>query len=364
MTASPLNDRWTARLKQRRRISTLYPEFAVVESAAETRLRIDEDTLSIWLFGSRAKGTARSDSDWDVALIRSSYVDAQRTRMEHASTLQCNRANMEINCVQIPIDVFLDKRLAFPHLAWAVAGEGIPLAQRQWRLPIHQKNEAFSIDFLEYHRHLAQTRDRVRGISICYEVLADTGSLDLWDAMCDRLQDETQKMAEGFIKAGCIQRGYEKFPKVHDFNELAQSVRDEVGDEDFATTIDSLNGNSTDDNLIRYLPVQDPAGVTGAIDRLCNLCDAFARELSRHASEFRTANENEALSDLHNLASSTAREMSRAQKILSGLSKVTSTPDSVNENSSARVLHAWEGIDAIQEAMIRAELDIRYHFDI
>ena len=219
------------------------------------------------------------------------------------------------------------------------------------------------MDFSEYHRHLEQTRDRIRGIANYFEVLADPESVDLWSAMCDRLQDESQKMAEGFIKAGCIQRGYEKFPKVHDFEELAKSVRKELGDEDFASTIPSLNGNSATDNLVRYGPNQDPATITGAIDRLCNLCDALPRELYRHAAAFRNANENEALSSLSELARSTASEMSRAQATLSRLQKVTSIEVAVNENTTARVLRAWEGIDALQSAMDDAtrEISIEFH---
>lgn len=182
--------------------------------------------------------------------------------------------------------------------------------------------------------------------------------------MCDRLQDETQKMAEGFIKAGCIQRGFAKYLKIHDFEKLAQSVRSELGDEDFATTIESLNGNSADDNLTRYEPNQDPTRIAAAINRLCNLCDAFPRELHRHAAAFRRENEIEALADLSELASSTARQMSLAQETLSGLKKVDPRSVLVTEETAARVHTAWEGVDSIRKAMSRAERDILIEFHL
>lgn len=362
LTTAPLNEQWSDRLDRKLRISTLYPEYAVVANAAASFLRNNEDTWSIWLFGSRARGTARSESDWDVALITSSYRHEKRTGTDHVPTLPCGRSNIEINCVRLPIDIFIANRLAFPHIAWAVAGEGIPLAQRQWRLPIHQLNEVFSKDFVEYRRHLAQTRDRIRGTSSYFATLADPESVDLWDAMCDRLQDETQRMAEGFIKAGCIQRGYEEFPKVHDFQVLAESVREELSDEDFASTILSLNGNSASDNLVRYGLSQDPAGVTGAIERLCNLCDALPREFHRHAIAFRRANENEALSDLYDLALSTAREMTRAHATLSEMNQMTAIPDAVNETTAVRVRRAWESAEKVQRAMYSAARDIENQF--
>lgn len=358
LTTAPLNEQWSDRLDRGLRISTLYPEYAVVANAAASFLRNNEDTWAIWLFGSRARGTARTESDWDVALITSSYFHEKRMGIDHVPTLPCGRSDIEINCVRLPIDIFIEHRLAFPHIAWAVAGEGLPLAQRQWRLPIHQLNEVFSMDFVEYLRHLAQTRDRIRGTSSYFETLADPESVDLWDAMCDRLQDETQRMAEGFIKAGCIQRGYERFPKVHDFQELAESVRKELGDEDFASTILALNGNSASDNLVRYGLSQDPTSVTGAIDRLCNLCAALPPEFHLHAVAFRRANENEALSDLYDLARSTAREMSRAHTTLSEIHQVTDIPDAVNETTAMRVRRAWEGVDEVRRAMSIAARDL------
>ena len=362
LPAAPLNAQWSGRLEQRRRISTLYPDFAVVANAAERLLLNDDDTLSIWLFGSRARGTARADSDWDVALVTSSCASGKLAHIACAPSLVCGYERIETNCLHIPIDVFLNQRLTFPHIAWAIAHEGIPLAQRQWRLPIHQLNETFTMNFQEYRAHLAHTPGRIGDISAIYEILADLDRFDVWDMKCDQLQEHTQTMAEGFIKAGCIQRGYEKFPRVHDFYELAEGVRKELGDDDFAATIEALNGNSALDNLTRYGLSQDPSQLAGAINRLCNLCDALPNELRRHGAAFRRANENDALSVLNELARTTANEMSRANATLSRLKVVTSVPDFVSESTTARVMLAWKEVDSISSAISRAERDIRIEF--
>ena len=282
--------------------------------------------------------------------------------MECAPTLKCQKASAAINCVRIPIDVFLNHRLAFPHIAWAIAREGIPLAQRRWRLPIHQSNEEFTIDFQEYRKHLAQTHGRINVISDILETLTNPRRLDLWDVTCDRLQDETQTIVEGFIKAGCIQRGFEDFPKVHDFNELAQSVKSRFGDEEFASTIASLHGNSSEDNQVQYFPHQDPSHINGAIDRFCNLCAALPRELFVHTSVFRESNDSRAVDDLTDLAQLTANELSRAQAVLTELDIPKVVPTNLNENTAARVLRAWNGVADIKRAIDRAERDFRELF--
>lgn len=363
MTA-PYNIRWFARLDRRRVISNRYPDFEVISNAAERLLENDSAIWTIWLFGSRARGTAQEESDWDLALITSTYSGGERMYMSCAPTLKCARGHAEINCIRIPIDVFLNHRLTFPHIAWAIAREGIPIAQRQWRLPIHQSNEEFSMDFQEYRKHLAQTHGRINVISNIYETLTDLRRLDLWDVTCDRLQDETQTMAEGFIKAGCIQRGFEDFPKVHDFNELAQSVRDRLGEEEFARTIASLNGQSAEDNKVQYFPNQDPTRISGAISRFGNLCAALPRELFEHASVFRGSNDSRAVEDLTELAQLTANELSRAKTVLTALDVPKVAPTHLDENTAARVLRAWKGIEDIRQAIDRAERDFKELFQL
>ena len=82
----------------------------------------------IYLFGSRAQGTAQPDSDWDVyVLVDDDLTFADRRRL----TTEIKR---ELARQRIPNDVILksDKQFqaskTYPgHLAYTVAQEGIPL---------------------------------------------------------------------------------------------------------------------------------------------------------------------------------------------------------------------------------------------
>lgn len=82
----------------------------------------------IYLFGSRAQGTARPDSDWDVyVLVDDDLAFADRRRL----TTEIKR---ELARQRIPNDVILKSNKQFQvskiypgHLAYTVAQEGIPL---------------------------------------------------------------------------------------------------------------------------------------------------------------------------------------------------------------------------------------------
>ena len=82
----------------------------------------------IYLFGSRAQGTAQPDSDWDVyVLVDDDLTFADRRRL----TTEIKR---ELARQRIPNDVILKSNKQFQasktypgHLAYTVAQEGIPL---------------------------------------------------------------------------------------------------------------------------------------------------------------------------------------------------------------------------------------------
>lgn len=58
------------------------------------------DPVSVWLFGSRAKGTAREDSDWDLLVILSDRVpiEEQESVVDPWELRRLTRVNAEILC--------------------------------------------------------------------------------------------------------------------------------------------------------------------------------------------------------------------------------------------------------------------------
>ncbi|MBE2224391.1 MAG: nucleotidyltransferase domain-containing protein [Anaerolineae bacterium] len=88
----------------------------------------DIQVEQIYLFGSRAQGTARPDSDWDVyVLVEDDLAFAERRRL----TTEIKR---ELARQRIPNDVLIKSNKQFQaskiypgQIAYTVAREGIPL---------------------------------------------------------------------------------------------------------------------------------------------------------------------------------------------------------------------------------------------
>ena len=357
--AAPENEVRSKRIEQRRRIAELYPDLSRITHAAEKLLISDDSIWSIWLFGSRARGTARPESDWDVALITSSYRNGKRVKLNFVSVLDYGKRDIEVNCLQIPIDIFLRNRLLLPHIAWAVAAEGIPLAERRWHLPIHQGNELFTRDLSEYHRQLHRIMVRINRVTHAYETLADSEHIDIWDAICDFLVKDIQEMAESFLKAGLIQRGYKDFPRIiRSFDRDAISILAKLEDEHFASIVDGLgNARSPDDHIESFTDVE-PSRLTEACNRFCELCDALPDELKQHETAFRRENDKDSLDKLKHLAETTKKELSRAIKTLAHLKKPNVPIANLEGHIAARVNCAWDGIRDIRKAMLEAASNI------
>ncbi len=87
------------------------------------------DPLAVYLFGSRARGDAREDSDYDLMVVVPDDFPAERTRPSHAFALVEGR--------RIPIDIALVRRSRFAErsrkvgtLSFEVSQDGIAVYER------------------------------------------------------------------------------------------------------------------------------------------------------------------------------------------------------------------------------------------
>ncbi|MCY4463182.1 MAG: nucleotidyltransferase domain-containing protein [Albidovulum sp.] len=105
------------------------------EAAART-LDAMPGAEAVLLFGSRARGGARPDSDWDVAVV---------TRGEDVRLVQCGRTPIEelhpsVKAIFLSADLLRDKRNSSGHIAREVLRDGRLLAGRMPRVGRIRKN--------------------------------------------------------------------------------------------------------------------------------------------------------------------------------------------------------------------------------
>lgn len=90
---------------------------AEVERAFPGRLR------RAVLFGSRARGDARDDSDWDVALFIDGFDRSRESRRLNFLTVPFHLRGVRIS----PLGVPADRQGVSPELLWNIDHEGAPL---------------------------------------------------------------------------------------------------------------------------------------------------------------------------------------------------------------------------------------------
>lgn len=99
-------------------ISTELRRFrAEVERAFPGRLR------RAVLFGSRARGDARDDSDWDVALFIDGFDRGRESRRLNFLTVPFHLRGVRISLLGVPAD----RRGVSPELLWNIDQEEAPL---------------------------------------------------------------------------------------------------------------------------------------------------------------------------------------------------------------------------------------------
>lgn len=121
--------------------------------AVRIRLEAEPDVVAAWLFGSRARGEARPDSDVDVAVL---------LRQDSPATLEGLRLGLESDLEQVcqrSVDLVIVNR-APPDLVHRVLRDGVLLVERdrsaRVRFEVRSRNEYFDVlPFLRRYRRMA-----------------------------------------------------------------------------------------------------------------------------------------------------------------------------------------------------------------
>ena len=326
---------------RRARVSNQYQDFSKVARCAERMLQEHDWIWAIWLFGSRARCNARVDSDWDLALITSSYKNGKVLDYRLLSPPPFARVAGYIQCHQIPIHQFMAKRLSRGHVAFAVAGEGVPLAQRNWQLPTHQPFEVFQMEHRSYNRYLEQFGTGIMNTGRIFELLSNPSRWFQWYVAYDDLLRASVDLAEGLAKAGCLARDLNVDLHTYDMDDLATALRRKGTDERFVSLVKDLNGDSRDHNQARYLTARTLRDAKLAFDRTYLAFASAANELHAHRAIFENNGDHEALMIHETKTHRITESLSHLDRTLRESEPPRVAHDAIGEDLQPIIPHIW-----------------------
>ena len=240
---------------------------------------------AVVLFGSRARGTARQASDWDIAILsRAAPADEPAARklfsaLERVHPIVLNPESIEEHCNQ------------GMRIESMIARQGRLLAG-EWNRPACRMEDLdMKPEDLEQHLDIATRDVRSAFLALCDAAFKDVPYVP-------KVVEESQQAAEALAKI--IVAGFGLSPAtVHDLNELAAQLenayrgrtRDAEERRRFAAAIRALDGNTEAAHGSRYHrgPVEPPARTAERIARTMQLQTEWTRWHAERSPEMRGA---------------------------------------------------------------------------
>ena len=247
-------------------------------SAAEAVVRDNPEVSAVLLFGSRARGDHRPDSDWDLAFVTCGE------RVSRRAPAGWRRPDgFRVDCVQVPAAVLRRKANALRHVACPIAREG-RLLVGAWQRPGMLERPLMELD---------QYRTLVEGVSHFLDLAAreavalphpQGGHRD--STICLRIVSWSADAAEYLAKAMLGRLGVD-YLRTHDLDKLAELFGD--AHPGLRDAVRALNGDSRLDHVAGYGP--DHSGEDGrrAAARLAGVLQLLVRELRAAGDDSRFA---------------------------------------------------------------------------
>ncbi len=261
---------------------------ARIRRAAQATLDAWPEARAAVLFGSRARGNHRPNSDWDVAFI--TFGDGERLgAVPDGLPLRDVHLDQYVNEVAIPERLVERKALCIGHVGRGIVTDGMILAG-QWSRP---KPEG--TPFMEtgkYDRSIGTSLDMV---DAAVEALAKLGRQEGWGQSlrkADRYVACTADAAEHLAKAVMGRHGLDARHS-HDLHRLADQARN-AGHEALAEDLIRMNGATQADHKARY-DGADASSLAHAIARLPVVLDLMRKELKGLPADYLGLQESAAL---------------------------------------------------------------------
>ena len=263
---------------------------AEIRRAARAVLDAWPEARAAVLFGSRARGTHDSHSDWDIAFITAGDGD-RCGAVPHRLPLRYACLGNEVNDIAIPEKLVERKALCIGHVGRGIAVDGRILAG-DWSRPKMEGAPVMDPD--RYRRSLYASLGRIElGIEASVEITRTLAPEDILERV-DRFVAATADAAEHLAKAVLGRHGIDGW-HTHDLNELAGQAR-QAGLGTLADDLARMNGATKYDHTAGYHGA-DRDSLAHAIGRLPAILELMCRELAALPADFLTPQETAYLMD-------------------------------------------------------------------
>ncbi|MDE0522997.1 MAG: nucleotidyltransferase domain-containing protein [Boseongicola sp.] len=246
---------------------------AEIRRAVQKTLDAWPDARAAVLFGSRARGTHRPDSDWDIAFITVGDGDRLGKRPKGV-TFSFPDVGQYVNDLVIPEELVARKALCIGHVGHGIARDGRVLAGH-WVKP-----ETKGRPFMEAERYGRLMRTSLDMVERAIDATSKIGLSDDWERALTKADDFvacTADAAEHLAKAMLGRHGITP-EHSHAIDKLAGQARD-AGLHDLGRDLLGLDGFTQSDHKTRYEGT-DSSGHRHAIERLPNVVDLLKKEVA------------------------------------------------------------------------------------
>ena len=249
----------------------------VLSRAAEAALAANPEISAVLLFGSRARGDHRPDSDWDLAFV----TCGEKIERKDPEGWRPPGGGMTIDCLQVPLAELERKANALAHIACPLVREGQVIAG-VWKRPAAGERPVMEEE--EYAKFLRRSLNILgRAAAIPAEIPTALGPG--WDTdECGFFVAWSADATEFLAKAMLGRTGVE-IPRTHNLGALAARFGD--AHPELREAIGALNGATQEDHTAGYEARLDADAGRRAALRLSRAVRLMAAELHAAAGDER-----------------------------------------------------------------------------